>query len=644
MTGLAKAPPTSGALATLALGALGVVYGDIGTSPLYAFKECFSGPHGFPVNEQNVLGVLSLIVWSLNFVVTFKYLTMVMQADNRGEGGILALLALARPSGTPRGLGRVLVAAGLFGAALLYGDGIITPAISVLGAVEGLSIATPALEHLVVPIAFLIILALFSFQRRGTAGVGAIFGPVTAVWFLCLAALGVSGIMRQPSVLRAVNPWYAVDFFLREGMAGFTILAAVILVVTGGEALYADMGHFGKRPIRFAWFAVVLPALVLNYFGQGALLLATPAAARNPFYSLVPAWGLYPMVAIATAAAVVASQALISGAFSLTRQAVQLGYCPRVNIVHTSKSEIGQIYSPAVNNLLMVACLGLVVTFRSSSNLAATYGVALSGTMTITTILFAVVARARWGWSLWKTGAITLLFLVVDLAFVAANFLKIPHGGWFPLVVAGLVYILMSTWKKGRARLADLVRENTLPMELLLDDLRRRQPHRVRGTAVFLTSDPTGAPPVLLHHLKHNQVLHEQVMLMSIVTEEIPQVEDLDRVSCRELGEGFYQVIGHYGFMETPDVPGIVRGLGRAGGNGEPVPVTLASTTFYLGRETLIATDGRRRETTALPGASRMARWRKKLFIVMTRNAQSATAFFGLPPNRVVELGAQIQF
>ena len=644
MTGPAKAPPTGGALATLALGALGVVYGDIGTSPLYAFKECFSGPHGFPVNEQNVLGVLSLIVWSLNFVVTFKYLTMVMQADNRGEGGILALLALARPSGTPRGLGRVLVAAGLFGAALLYGDGIITPAISVLGAVEGLSIATPALEHLVVPIAFLIILALFFFQRRGTAGVGAVFGPVTAVWFLCLAALGVSGIMRQPSVLRAVNPWYAVDFFLREGMAGFTILAAVMLVVTGGEALYADMGHFGKRPIRFAWFAVVLPALVLNYFGQGALLLATPAAARNPFYSLVPTWGLYPMVAIATAAAVVASQALISGAFSLTRQAVQLGYCPRVNIVHTSKSEIGQIYSPAVNNLLMVACLGLVVTFRSSSNLAATYGVALSGTMTITTILFAVVARARWGWSLWKTGAITLLFLVVDLAFVAANFLKIPHGGWFPLVVAGLVYILMSTWKKGRARLADLVRENTLPMELLLDDLRRRQPHRVRGTAVFLTSDPTGAPPVLLHHLKHNQVLHEQVMLMSIVTEEIPQVEDLDRVSCRELGEGFYQVIGHYGFMETPDVPGIVRGLGRAGGNGEPVPVTLASTTFYLGRETLIATDGRRRETTALPGASRMARWRKKLFIVMTRNAQSATAFFGLPPNRVVELGAQIQF
>ena len=639
-----KAPPSGRALATLALGALGVVYGDIGTSPLYALKECFSGPQGFPVSVANVLGVLSLIFWSLNFVVTFKYLSMVMRADNRGEGGILALLALTRPRGTPRGLQRVLVAAGLFGSALLYGDGIITPAISVLGAVEGLSVATPALEHLVVPIAFVIILGLFFFQRRGTAGVGAVFGPITLAWFVSLAALGIGGIAREPAVLQALNPWHAVNFFLREGLTGFTILAAVILVVTGGEALYADMGHFGKRPIRLAWFTMVLPCLALNYFGQGALLLHDPSTARNPFYSLVPGWALYPMVALATGAAVVASQALISGAFSLTRQAVQLGYCPRVNIVHTSKTEIGQIYIPAVSNLLMVACLGLVVTFRSSASLAATYGVALSGTMTMTSILFAVVARLRWKWPRWKVASVTAVFLVVDLAFFGANLLKIPHGGWFPLVVAALVYILMSTWKKGRVRLSALVNENTLPMDLFLQDIARRQPHRVRGTAVFLTSNAAGAPPVLLHHLKHNQVLHEKVMLMSVVTEEIPQVDEADRVQCRELGEGFYQIVAHYGFMETPDVPAVLRSLGQPATTGTPVSVTVTSTTFYLGRETLIATDGRRRDAASASTVGRMARWRKKLFIVMTRNAQSATAFFSLPPNRVVELGAQIQF
>jgi KUP system potassium uptake protein len=383
---------------------------------------------------------------------------------------------------------------------------------------------------------------------------------------------------------------------------------------------------------------------VLNYFGQGALLLDHPEAAHNPFYSLVPGWALYPMVGVATAAAVVASQALISGAFSLTRQAVQLGYCPRVNIVHTSKTEIGQIYVPAVNNLLMIACLGLVVTFRSSDNLAATYGVALSGTMTMTSILFAVVARNRWRWDWWKVGAVTGLFLAVDLAFVGANLLKVPQGGWFPLVVAGLVFVLMSTWKKGRVRLSALVRENTLPMDLFLADIRRRAPHRVRGAAVFLTSYGSGAPPVLLHHLKHNQVLHQKVMLMSVVTEEIPSVDESDRVQCEELGEGFYQVTAHYGFMETPDVPAVLRALARDSGNGRPVSVVPANTTFYLGRETLIPTDGRRRDQAAVPGLVRMARWRKKLFIVMTRNAQSATAFFSLPPNRVVELGAQIQF
>ncbi len=636
--------PSGKQLALLAFGALGVVYGDIGTSPLYAFKECFFGPHSFPVTTQNVLGILSLIFWCLNFVVTFKYLSMVMRADNRGEGGILALLALVRPTGPLTGSGRLLIATGLFGSALLYGDGIITPAISVLSAVEGLRVATPALEHWVVPVAFLIILALFALQRRGTAGIGAVFGPVTAIWFICIAVLGIMGISREPGVLRAIDPRYAVDFFAREGLTGITILAAIILVVTGGEALYADMGHFGRRPIRLAWFALVLPALVLNYFGQGALILNDPGAARNPFYALVPSWALYPMVGIATAAAVVASQALISGAFSLTRQAIQLGYSPRMTIVHTSSSTIGQIYMPTVNTILMLCCLGLVVAFQNASALALTYGVALSGTMTITTILFAIVMRRLWGWSKWKAGAITLLFLVVDLAFVGANMLKVPNGGWLPLLVAGVVYLLLSTWKKGRVRLSALVRENTLPMELFLDDIRRSRPYRVPGTAVFMTSDSGGAPPVLLHHLKHNKVLHEKVMLMSVHTEEIPQVAWRDRVKCSELGEGFYLVMARYGFMETPDVPEVLRSLGRAEENGKPVAVKLADTTFYLGRETLIAIQSKRRGDAAVPEGRRMGRWRKKLFILMARNAQSATAYFGLPPNRVVELGAQIQF
>jgi KUP system potassium uptake protein len=639
--------PSGKRLALLAFGALGVVYGDIGTSPLYAFKECFFGPHSFPVTTSNVLGILSLIFWSLNFVVTFKYLSMVMRADNRGEGGILALLALVRPSGPLTSAGRLLIATGLFGSALLYGDGIITPAISVLSAVEGLSVATPALEHMVVPIAFIIILALFAVQRWGTAGIGSIFGPVTAIWFICLAVLGVMGISREPAVLRALDPRYAVDFFTREGLTGVTILAAIILVVTGGEALYADMGHFGRRPIRLAWFTMVLPSLALNYFGQGALLLNDPSAARNPFYALVPPWALYPMVGIATAAAVVASQALISGAFSLTRQAIQLGYSPRMKIIHTSSSTIGQIYIPTVNTTLMICCLGLVVAFQNASALALTYGVALSGTMTITTILFAIVMRRLWGWSKWKVGSITLLFLTVDLAFVGANMLKVPNGGWLPLLVAGVVYLLMSTWKKGRVRLGGIVRENTLPIELFLEDIRKRQPYRVPGTAVFMTSDSGGAPPVLLHHLKHNKVLHEKVMLMSVHTEEIPQVSDRERVKCSELGEGFYQVVAHYGFMETPDVPEVLEALGRAESNGKPVPVKLANTTFYLGRETLIATANAKRGKQAdgaAPEGRRMGHWRKKLFILMTRNAQSATAYFGLPPNRVVELGAQIQF
>jgi KUP system potassium uptake protein len=647
-----KAPPRGRALLGLALVALGVVYGDIGTSPLYALKECFSGLHSIPPTPENVIGVLSLVVWSLNFVVSFKYIGFVLRADNRGEGGILALLALVRPLGKTSGGRAVLITLGLFGAALLYGDGVITPAISVLGAVEGLSVATPAFQQYVWPVAVLILSLLFFFQRHGTARVGRVFGPIMALWFGSIALLGVHGILMHPSVVKAVNPWYAYEFFVRDGVRGFLVLGSVVLVLTGAEALYADMGHFGRRPIRVTWFAVVLPCLLLNYFGQSALLLADPAAATNPFFSLVPAWGLYPMVGIATAAAVVASQALISGAFSLTRQAVQLGYSPRVTIVHTSKSEMGQIYIPEVNTALWLGCIALVVGFKSSNNLAAAYGIAVTGTMIITTLLFHAVARDQWGWSVWKAGALTTLFLVVDLSFFAANLVKIADGGWFPLVVAVVIYTLMKTWSKGRSRLLAIVRENTLPMDLFLQDVARRKPVRVPGTAVFLTSDPSGAPPVLLHHLKHNKVLHEKVMLLSVLGEEIPQVDEENRVRCRDLGHGLYQVTAHYGFMETPDIPSVLTALGReSSSNGRPVSVKVMETTFYLGRETLIATGaGRRRRKVATPtdGAAppleKMAHWRKRLFILMTRNARSATAFFGLPPNRVVELGAQIQF
>jgi KUP system potassium uptake protein len=552
--------------------------------------------------------------------------------------------------GRPPAKYRWLVGTGLFGAALLYGDGIITPAISVLGAVEGLSVATPALQQWVVPIGVVIISALFAVQRHGTAGIGAIFGPLTLTWFIAIAVLGIMGIMHHPSVLAALNPWYAATFLWHEGFTGLMVLAAVVLVVTGGEALYADMGHFGKRPIRVAWYAVVLPALVLNYFGQGAILLQFPGAARNPFYALVPDWALYPMVAIATGAAIVASQALISGAYSLTRQAIQLGYCPRMNIVHTSSRTIGQIYIPAVNNALWIACVGLVIAFQSSSNLAATYGVAVTGTMTTTTVLLLVVARTHWKWSYWKVGLVGGVFLVVDLAFLVTNLFKIPDGGWFPIVVAVFVFLLMSTWKKGRARLSEIVLENTLPIELFLSDIGKRKPTRVPGIAVFLTSVRGGAPPVLLHHLKHNKVRHENVILLSVMGQEIPQVDEGDRVRYRELGEGFCEVVANYGFMETPDVPSVLESLMLHYGDGAKRRVEVMATSFYLGRETLIPTDRRRRGGRTVSGTEPalprpvMARWRKKLFIIMARNAQSATAFFGLPPNRVVELGAQIQF
>ena len=631
--------PRGKALAALSFAALGVVFGDIGTSPLYALKECFTGTHGVSPTPENVLGVLSLVFWSLNFLITFKYLYEMMRVDNRGEGGILALLALLRPNQiTSRGRW-ALISAGLFGSALLYGDGIITPAISVLGAVDGLSVATPSLTPYVMWISIAIIVVLFLVQKRGTAGIGAIFGPVTTIWFICIAILGVRGILLEPSVLRAISPWYALHFFLANGVEGFLILAAVVLVVTGGEALYADMGHFGRRPIRVAWIFIVLPALVLNYFGQGALLLTDASAASNPFYALVPRWGLYPMTIIATAAAVTASQALISGAFSLTQQAVQLGYSPRVTIIHTSSSERGQIYIPEVNWLLMVACVGLVLSFQNASNLAATYGVAVCGTMATTTVLFAAVARERLGWPRWKVYLLGGLLLVVDLAFFGANLTKIPDGGWVPLVLALVIFSLMATWKKGRSIVTAVLREGTLPMDLFIREMAKRPPVRVPGVAVFMTSDLSGAPPVLLHHLKHNKVLHEKVILMCVATQEIPQVASGERIEFNDLGAGIYTVVATYGFMESPNVPDILAHL-------EPYGITarVNETSFYLGRETVIPTKASPARRAALTARGLwMAVWRKKIFMVMTNNARSATAFFGLPPNRVVELGAQIQ-
>jgi len=636
---VAAPTPAKSTMAALSLAALGVVFGDIGTSPLYAIKECFRPEHNLPLTEANVLGILSLIFWSLTFVISFKYISILLRADNRGEGGIMALLALVRPPGEAVGRRRALVLLGLFGAALLYGDGVITPAISILGALEGISVATPALESVIVPIAVVIVIALFMFQKRGTTGIGKIFGPIVIVWFTMISVFGVIGIAKAPAVLGALNPWHAVQFFIRDGLIGFLILGSVVLVFTGGEALYADMGHFGPRPIRRMWFRVAMPALLLNYFGQGALLLADPSAVDNPFYRLMPSFFVYPAVIISLAAAVVASQAVISGAFSLTRQAVQLGYTPRVTVVHTSHHEVGQIYVPEVNQILMVACLALVIGFQSTGGLAGAYGIAVTGAMTIDTILFATAARTHLRWRAGVVVPLVAVLLLVDLSFLSANLVKVPSGGWFPILLALGIYVLMVTWKRGRRIVTTAMRENSLPLELFMRDLERRAPTRVSGTAVFMTSDSTIAPPVLLHHIKHNKVLHQRVILMSVVTREIPQVPEAERIQLSSLGQGFYVLVAAYGFMESPNVPQLLGALEPMG-----LVVKLMETTFYLGRETLIPTPATRARRAALLGKGLwMSLWRKKLFVVMTNNARSATAFFHLPANRVVELGAQVQ-
>jgi KUP system potassium uptake protein len=614
-------------LYVMALTALGVVYGDVGTSPLYAMREAFRPASGIARTPENVLGILSLVTWALIVVISIKYLMFVMRADNRGEGGMIALTALVVPRRATTGSAGILVLLGLFGASLLYGDSMITPAISVLSAVEGLEVATPFFEPYVIPITVVILVGLFSIQSRGTAGIGRVFGPVTLVWFLTLAALGVAEIVRFPGVLAAFNPLYGLEFFGRNGMAGYLVLGSVFLVVTGGEALYADMGHFGRGPIRLAWFTIVLPALLLNYYGQGALIINDPGGAEHPFFMLAPAWATYPLVALATVATVIASQAVISGAFSLTRQAVQLGYLPRLDIEHTSAREIGQIYIPGVNWVLMLACIGLVVGFGDSSKLANAYGVAVTTDMVFTTLLFTAVARMRWHWPWWKAGGLAAAFLVVDLAFWGANLEKIPHGGWFPLVVAALIFTMMTTWKKGRQILAERMKASALPLELFLDDVERSSPTRVRGTAVFMYGNAQGTPPALLHNLIHNKVLHERVVLLTVEVLEIPVVAEEERISVETKGRGFYRVVVRYGFTEDPDIPAALTRVKEPGLDLSPM-----HTSYFLGRETLIP--------SKRPG---MAMWREHLFSVMSRNARTATSFFALPPNRVVELGAQIE-
>ncbi|HVN85138.1 MAG TPA: potassium transporter Kup [Candidatus Binatia bacterium] len=632
-----SAPPlesehTHGPLIPLALAALGVVYGDIGTSPLYALRECFVGEHSLPISVPNVLGVLSLVFWSLTMVVSIKYLLFLMRADNDGEGGILALLALLgsrAANGNARRNGLLLV--GLFGAALLYGDGVITPAISVLSAVEGLQVATAAFEPFILPISATILIGLFLVQRNGTAGIGAVFGPLMLLWFATIAWLGLHAILsqhpQQASVLSALNPMYAVEFFTRNGIKGLLTLGAVVLCVTGSEALYADMGHFGPRPIRLAWYGVAFPALLLNYFGQGALLLAEGEKIANPFYQLAPTWGLYPLVVLSTIATIIASQALISGAFSLTQQAVQLGYAPRFKIVHTSGTAVGQIYMPEINWALMVTCVILVMGFKSSSNLAGAYGIAVTGTMTVTSLLFYVLTRERWQWSVPKAGAVIAAFLLFDLSFLTANLPKVLDGGWFPLVVGLAVFSVLTTWKRGRGELAQRLAEGSLPIDLFLQDVAVQQPHRVEGTAIVMTSNPQGVPPVLLHHLKHNRTLHKRVVLLSIVSEKRPEVPADQRVAVTDLGQGFYRVVARFGFIETPRMTQILTACQTHG-----LTFDLMSTTFVLGRETLLPS-----------GRSPMARWRKRLYGFLARNAPSASNYFEIPPNRVIELGVQIE-
>ncbi|AUH53365.1 low affinity potassium transporter Kup [Chromobacterium sp. ATCC 53434] len=613
------------AMAGLTLAALGVVYGDIGTSPLYTLRECFVSQN-LPTTPDNIFGILSLIFWSLIFVVSIKYVAFVLRADNRGEGGIMALMALARHYTTHAARWKIVLL-GLFGAALFYGDAIITPAVSVLSAAEGMEVLSSGMEAYVLPMAVGVLVGLFLLQRHGTARVGLMFGPVMMIWFAILGILGLHQIVQQPAVLQALNPWHAVTFIQQNGFHAFLTLGSVVLALTGAEALYADMGHFGKTPIRRAWFSLVLPGLGLNYFGQGALLMSNPAAIKNPFFLLAPDWALLPMIVLATLATVIASQAVISGAYSLTRQAILLGYCPRLEVRHTSDKEIGQIYMPFINWALLVAVLVVVLTFKSSSSLAAAYGIAVTGTMLITTLLFFVVARVNWRWPLPLALAITVLFGVIDSAFFAANVHKVADGGWLPLVLGMIIFTLMSTWKQGREILFRRLRDQALPLDDFIQNLEAYPPARVQGTAVFLTSTLHGVPHALLHNLKHNKVLHERVVLMTVRTEDVPYVAEEDRLDVVQMSASFWRVVARYGFKEEPNVLQVMEMCREDGFDME-----LMDTSFFLSRETIISTDH--------PG---MARWREKIFVWMSKNALRATDFFQVPANRVVELGAQVE-
>ncbi len=614
-------------LLILSLSALGVVYGDIGTSPLYAVRECFHGEFGILVNQANILGVLSLMFWALVVIVCTKYLIFMLRADNNGEGGIIALVALV---GREISLGRrrrlFLLTIGLFAASLLYGDGMITPAISVLSAVEGLGVAAPPLEPYVIPVAAIILILLFSLQRKGTAGIGFLFGPVMVVWFGVLALLGISGVIQNPAVLLALNPGYGLQFLISNQWQGFLVLGAVFLVVTGAEALYADLGHFGRLPIRLSWFLVAFPCLLCNYFGQGALLLAHPEEAHHPFYALAPAWSMYPLILLATVATIIASQAIISGAFSLTRQAVQLGYLPRLKIVHTSSTEIGQVYVPQINWLLLCATIILVVGFQTSSKLAAAYGVAVTTTMLIASILFYFVAREKWKWSRVRAGSLVAVFLLVDLCFFGANLAKIAHGAWFPLVIAGVTYVLMITWRRGRKLLVAKLYTYKQSLDEFIADLEARPPLRVPGKAIYLAGRPDVTPPALLHNLRHNKSLHAEIAIMTIITENVPTVPRDEKVEMRTLSTAFHTVIARHGFMEEPNVPYFL-----ALANEQGLNFALEEVSFVLGRERL------------LPERHRlMPFWQESIFAFVSHNTVGPTAYFHLPPDRVIEIGSQM--
>jgi KUP system potassium uptake protein len=614
--------------AVLALGALGIVYGDIGTSPLYTLRECFAGHHPLPLTHGNVLGILSLIFWSLMIIVTCKYVMFIMRADNHGEGGIFALIALIQRKKLTHGLlYRALITSGLFGAALFFGDAIITPAISVLSATEGLKVISPSLSHFVIPITISILIGLFMAQKKGTASVGKLFGPVMMCWFGVLGVLGVISIYEHPAVLTAFNPMHAVEFFIAHGWSSFLVFGAVVLAVTGGEALYADMGHFGRKPIRFAWLGFVMPALVLNYFGQGALLLYEPEAIDNPFYHLAPDWFQWPLFALATCATIIASQAVITGVFSLTRQAIQLGFWPRTNILHTSDKEIGQIYIPQMNWFLLAAIILLVLGFQSSSNLATAYGIAVTTAMMVDTFLAGIVARRLWKWNLWIVLAMGSVFFTIDAAFLGSNMLKLASGGWLPLTVGLAMLTLMMTWRKGRKVLNEKLHQDTMPLVPFIEALMQDKPTTVPGTAIFMAGTTDIVPHAFLHNLKHNKVIHSRVIFLTVITDEVPVVSSSNRVSIEKLNWNFYIIKAHYGFKESPDIPLLLQSCSAQG-----LQFNMMDTSFFLGKERMIVGDH-----PSMPPVI------DTIFAVMNRNAMNATDFFNIPANRVVELGTQIE-